>query len=992
MAQTTPPAQADDQSNDEITVTGSRVITNNLNSPTPITTVDVGQLAKTTPSDIADGLNKLPQIIGGRTPRTQGNGGTNNGGNVLSLRNFGPSRTLVLLDGHRVPSSNQDGTVNIDILPQMLVKRVDIVTGGASAVYGSDAVAGVVNFVLDKEFTGLSIRADAGISNYGDGEEWQFGGAWGTDLFDGRGHFEASGRYRKQALIPLDARPYAADGQAWLLAGNGSPGNPFVNVPYSRVFNSGQFGNVQCGSACGFNNYTFNTAGVLSPMIHGIPTGTANLESGGDGSYNKNGTFRSEIEMYDAFARLDYDVTDDVNVYVQATYGRAFNKSNWISWVVSPSANRPNTLFANNPFLAPATQVQLGANIVCGTPAAAGWRCLPAMPATSPQTNTTPPVPPTTPYFSAPSYIWQKIGGEDVRDTNRLYRTESDQQNINVEVGLTGSLGKLRWDLFYSHGESRLTVTNPNNTDNAKYLASLDAVIAPPGTTVNGRDVSGTIVCWVLTQPQYAGLYPGCVPTNITDPNGPSLGAYNYLRTPTSWTLTQRLDNIGGSIGGDIGFGLPAGNIRANVSFDLRWATYKMESAFRPTDFVDCTGLRMCLANGGAPVRWVQNTNNPVDANNNVYEVAGEVNIPLVKDFALAQELSVNLAGRYTKYSTFSAVKSWKAGVDWHVNPSIAFRGTASLDIRAPNLNDLYQPSGVSSTGFLDLLTNGNNSLRLITRGNPNLTPEKARTITLGVVLTPEFLPNFGVSFDYYRTRMTDAITQISYQSTAIQNICLASAPNYDSPFCSLAVRPITNPADPNYKNPNFNFPTEIRNSPLNAARQETEGFEIQVDYRFDTAQLISWLPGSMSMRHMLAYQPVNTTVNIPGAFPTWAVQPKLRQTTFVSYQNEAWGLSLQNQWLGSVRMATSDNALNGNSQNYVIPKLKPFNLLDATVNVRMHLLGGDGEAFLTVNNVLNARAPLYPSNSGIPNLFYPTLGFHDDMGRFFTFGVRAKF
>ena len=106
-------------------------------------------------------MNKLPSILGGRTPRNQGNGSTNNGGNTLSLRNFGPSRTLVLLDGHRVAPSNQDGTVNIDFLPQMLVKSVDIVTGGASAIYGSDAVAGVVNYVLDKDFTGLTVKADS---------------------------------------------------------------------------------------------------------------------------------------------------------------------------------------------------------------------------------------------------------------------------------------------------------------------------------------------------------------------------------------------------------------------------------------------------------------------------------------------------------------------------------------------------------------------------------------------------------------------------------------------------------------------------------------------------------------------------------------------------------------------------------------------------------------------------------------------------------------
>src|SRR6188768_4398106 len=154
-----------------ITVTGSRTITEVVKSPTPITSVDIAELAATTPSDTADALNKLPNIMGGRTPRTQGNGSTNNGGNVLALRNFGAARTLVLLDGHRVAPSNQDGTVNIDVLPQMLMKQVDIVTGGASAVYGSDAVAGVVNFVLDTDFKGLAVKADAGISKYGDGEE-----------------------------------------------------------------------------------------------------------------------------------------------------------------------------------------------------------------------------------------------------------------------------------------------------------------------------------------------------------------------------------------------------------------------------------------------------------------------------------------------------------------------------------------------------------------------------------------------------------------------------------------------------------------------------------------------------------------------------------------------------------------------------------------------------------------------------------------------------
>jgi iron complex outermembrane receptor protein len=974
------PAQGDSDEIAEIIVTGSRIITDNLRSPTPITSVDIEEIAKTTPSDIADALNKLPEILGGRTPRTQGNAGTNNGGNVLSLRNFGVSRTLVLLDGHRVPPSNQDGTVNVDILPQMLVSRVEIVTGGASAIYGSDAVAGVVNFVLDKDFTGFKFKTDAGISKYGDGEEGQIAAAWGTDLFGGRGHFETSARYRAQAMIPISDRPYGENGQAWLLAGSGTRENPFVNVPYARVFNSGMFGNVNCGTGCPYNNHTFNTPGVLSPMVHGIPSRTGNLESGGDGGYVKYGTFRSEIEMKDWFGRLSYDFTDDINGYVQATWAESGNQSNWINWVVSPSAGRPNTLFANNPFLSPLAQQQLGADITCGTPAADNRRCLPAMPAISPQTGSRPPAPPPTPFFSAPSYIWNRVGGEEVGNTDRLYRTEALQRNINAEVGLTGSLGNFDWDVFYSHGDSRLEVVNPNNTDNAKYLASLDAVIAPPGTMVNGVNVGGTIVCWVTTQTEFAGLYPGCVPTNIVDPNGPSISSYNYLKQRTSWDLRQKLDNVGASIGGGLwGIGLPAGEIQANVSADVRWATYEMESDFLPTDFVNCTGLRMCLANSFAPVRWVQNTNAPVDASNRVYEAALELNIPLLKDLPLVREVSTNLAGRYTKYSSFDAVESWKVGLNWLLNDAIRFRATSSVDIRAPTLNDLFQPAGVTSTGFLDQLTGGNNSLRLVSRGNPDLTPEKARTLTVGLVLTPSFIENFNLSVDYFRTRITDAITPISYATPAIQDLCLASAPSYNSPFCSLAIRPITDPSDPNYRNRDVNFPTEIRNAPLNAASQETHGYDLQVNYGWDMGS------GHVSLRHLLSYQPENETTNLPGTVPTRAIAPEVRQSTYLSYNQGNWDVSLQNQWLSSVKLAATD------SQIYADPRLPSYNVLDVTVSKRFELKGADSSVFLTVNNVANERAPLFPSGAGIPGLFYPTLGFYDDMGRYFTVGFRAN-
>ena len=216
--------------------------------------------------------------------------------------------------------------------------------------------------------------------------------------------------------------------------------------------------------------------------------------------------------MKDVFTRFSLDIGDNANWYVQGSWAQAENASDWIQWVVSPSPGRPNSLFANNPYVSAATQAQLGSNIACGTPAATGWLCLPATPPVSPQTGSTPPPPPNTPYFRAPSYIWNQVDGKPANGSpNRMYRTLGDQKQWNAETGVTGELGNFNWDVYYNHGNSELTVTNPNNTDNAKYLASLDAV-----------NDAGTIKCWVTTQPQFASLYPGCVPTNITNPAGPS--------------------------------------------------------------------------------------------------------------------------------------------------------------------------------------------------------------------------------------------------------------------------------------------------------------------------------------------------------------------------------------------------------------------------------------------------------------------------------------
>jgi outer membrane cobalamin receptor len=223
------PAGAQEGSVESVTVTGSRVISDIANSPTPITAVSTEQLLTTTPSTIADGLNKLPIFQNSGSSRNLSSGGGNSSGDFLNLRNFGQQRTLVLLDGMRLQPSNQAGSVDVSTLPQMLMSRVDVVTGGGSAVYGSDAITGVVNFILDKHFTGVKYEANAGISAYGDGARYKLNLAAGTDILGGRGHIEGAIGYINSDGVLQSARHIFANSFSSYNTGS-SAANPVTNT------------------------------------------------------------------------------------------------------------------------------------------------------------------------------------------------------------------------------------------------------------------------------------------------------------------------------------------------------------------------------------------------------------------------------------------------------------------------------------------------------------------------------------------------------------------------------------------------------------------------------------------------------------------------------------------------------------------------------------------------------------------------------------------
>lgn len=944
-------AQPADTNVEAVTVTGSRIISDITQSPTPLTVVTSDQLLANTPTNIPDALAKMPVFFGNRTQRNVQNGSSNGTGNVLNLRNFGSSRTLVLLDGHRVAPSNSDGTVDVDVLPQMLMSRVDVVTGGASAVYGSDAVAGVVNFVLDKKFSGIKYNIGTGISKYGDAAQYQAGLAYGTDIFGGRGHFEGALRYYHQDGVPNTARPYGYNQNTWALSGDGSAARPFTNTPYARETIRGLNGVITCGNACPANGMTFVGPGTIGPFNPGMPTGTAGLNSGGDGGYNQVTSFMASLRTAEAFGRLSYDLGDKTELYVQTTYSESGNQAFWSPVTLFTTTGRPNQIYVNNAYLPAAARTLLSTNNtqvwtsnVAGNPA-----YFDGNPA----------------YFNDPGYQFNHIGGLNARTVGATYRSNSIDRNLGVTAGLDGTLfTRFSWDVYYTHGESRQKEINPNNTNDAKLMAAMDAVAGP----------NGTVVCHVsLTI--YANLYPGCVPLNLFTPDGPSLDGFRYISQETHYIQTNILDDLGGSISGTV-FSLPAGDVNAALSAEMRWAQYDVQSNAVPTATVDCTGLRLCTP-GATPV-WTQNTAAAVSASNNVYEFALELGIPILKGLPLMQELTADVAGRYTNYSTSGEAETWKIGLDYHVDDNIRFRGTMSVDIRAPNLNDLYQPLLISSSGFNDLYTHTNSSVPLHTQGNSGLKPEVAHTYTVGVVLTPDFFPGFTMSVDYFKIALANAIQSTSYSSTAIQNICINSGGT--SPYCALAVRPL-----PFSNNSSANYPLYIISQSLNSANVRTEGLDFEIDYGFDMKDLFDWADGSINLRNLLTIQPYINTIGFPGAPTSWTPMPNGRMTTFLSYTLGDWGLNLQNNWLSGFDKRTAAG------QVYAVPRLNSFDTLDVTIDRKFDFAGGDADLYFSVQNIGNTQPPLYPTGSTNPGLYYPASSYESALGRYFTIGLRGN-
>ncbi|WP_179046162.1 TonB-dependent receptor plug domain-containing protein [Sphingobium lactosutens] len=908
---TSTPAPATEQpvSIADIVVTGSRIVRDGYDAPTPVSVITEQEIRRGAPVTVADYVNQLPALQASNSPRTAlaTTGGGLGGANLMNLRNLGFARTLVLLNGRRVTPSTVTNAVDVNTLPQGLVSRVDVVTGGASAAWGSDAVSGVVNFILDTKFKGLKGGIQGGISEVGDAESISGDLSWGTGFNDDRGHVVLSfnGAYQGDAWL-RDHDWY----KGYKILTPNPAGSPTRLVLPNATANLTGTGLIISGPLRG--TLFDESGGVASTAFPFGPVEIGLLQAGGtqnaDLSLN-NLQIAAPLKNLSLYGRVSYDFTDDLSGFVEASYGYSHSTNySGTFWRVD---SEPISI--NNAYLPSSVRDRM---------VAAGITS-----------------------FNL-SHMNQDIGIPQADNTRRLGR---------VLVGFSGSLGdNWKWDVSAQYGESRIRNAVNNNIIPSRVLAAINAI----------DDGAGNIIC---ADP--AARAAGCVPYNPFGSRELTAAQRNWMTFRSLAHVRMRQFVAGVNIQGDL-FDLPAGAVTLAAG-----AEFRRDSG----GVIDSDPI----ASQPAPIAYVSNLR-PYRGTINVKEGYAELAVPVLKDSALGKSLDLNGAVRYTDYSTSGGVTTWKIGGSYSPIDDIEFRVTRSRDIRAPNISDLF----LAGTSLVQFVTDPSDPIQAgrtvtvlqTTRGNTALDPEKALSLTAGVVLRPSFLPGFSASIDYYDVKISDAISVTSSQQ--IINFCAAGL----TTFCSALTRNASGVL------------TDVSVQPFNARTEQARGVDIEVGYRIPDLG-----GGSLDLRALANYvdkleivsvNPNGTTSIITRAgeagnnLGSFQGSPHWRGLMTATYAKEPWTVQLKGRFIGAAKMET-DFGPNDINRNHV-PSVF---YLDAFASWDMKVGSGKGQFFVAVDNVLDKAPPVVASQDPLNNQGAGTnLVIYDAIGRSYRAGFRFQF
>jgi outer membrane receptor protein involved in Fe transport len=705
------------QADNDIVVTGSRAITNGADAPTPVAVVSAAQLTAAQPGNIAESLTQLPVFTGSFKPSSAGSNHSASGGgaNLLALRGLSPSRTLVLLDGRRIVNTTINGTTDVNLVPQGLVSRVDVVTGGASAAYGSDAVAGVVNFVLDSKFDGLKINLQGGMSSRSDAGSMKGNLTFGTKFADDRAHLVFSADYYRQKGIDWDygSRDWANGG--WAVVPESATSSRLIVIPDERDV-LGSFGGTitacqPVGVACPLTKMQFNPDGTIRPFVQGTFVSGTNM-SGGDGTPRRTDLIPT-TDAKNIFSRFTYELGDSTSVFLEGNYGRVH--SNYLAaYNTNQLASAAFTIFNDNAYLSPDIKAQMAANGVT-------------------------------------SFTMFRVNRDF--QPNRYF---TDTTTKRVVGGVDGSFGgSWRYSGYAQYGESRAIYKINHNMIMDNVYNAADAVL-------NG---AGQIVCRSTRDATVAG--PGCVPINLLGEGNPSPEALNYVTGLSRVVVDTSQLVVAADVRGEL-FTIATSPVTVAFGGEYRREKGEVTEDAISSGTRNGTGIRgFPAAQQGLFGRYLYSINGlPLKGEFNVKEAFVEVNAPLVQDTPLFNQLSLNGAVRYADYSTAGGKTTWKLGGVWQPIEDIRFRATLSRDIRAPNIAELYTVSNqINGSTASDPQKGGARPIFIQRQtGNRNLDAETANSLNLGVVFKPRFLPGLTASVDYFDIAIDNVISQPTVQ------------------------------------------------------------------------------------------------------------------------------------------------------------------------------------------------------------------------------------
>jgi len=923
-------------SGQDIVVTASRLSRSGYTAPTPTTVIGQEFLEARAITNVGDAINRVPAFRAAVSPNAGGLG--NSGAFLADLRGLGPTRTLVLLDRARLPQTitpgltTSAGSTDLNVIPTVLIKNSDVVTGGASAAYGSDAVAGVINFQLDDRFVGIKGSAQYSETRYNDAKSKFATLAAGANFADGRGHFVAGFEYNDDGGTGAYNTRRGWGREAWNSAVIANrPAGTAANVlgPNGNYYGTGSSGGVILSagalqglafvrnSAGAVTTTTFNRglSNLTSSLDFFSPTALAANIAAGINNLNPQ-QLRPKQSRFNAISKLSFDFNDSLSLFVTPMYSSVRTEGIVIVRRDGAGAGPALNIARDNAYLAQAlTPAQLA--LVPATGLSVGY------------------------------------SGQDFGPSRRIIENEL----FRVHTGLKGSFGgSWKWDASYLYGQNISSVSIANTFNNANFRNAIDAVT-----------VDGQIVCR-----NAAARAAGCVPINILGSAVASDAARSYAMGTAIGRGKTQLNDFAANVQGEP-FSTWAGPVSVGVG-----AEYRKESVELTTDAVS-------RANG-----WLSGAGLTLPkVSQNVKEAYVEAIVPLAQDMAFARKIELNGAARITDYSTSGSVTTWKAGLTWEVIDGLMFRTTRSRDIRAPNLIELFTPQTQSlplPTDPRPNIARPTNNAGFVVGGNQDLTPEKSITQTVGVTYQPEFLRALRLSVDYYNIRIKDAITSTSTQN--VVNNCFVGGTYTGNSWCSLISFANNDPVAGQL--------TGVRGVTANVAEFKTKGLDFQATYNQSvaggnlTANLLATHVMSFeSSVDVSALFPngIDRAGQTGAQFGGAAGLPKWLFNVTLDYENSGFGVNANARWISKSKQNNGlfgpddpqyNPAASTSINNNDIPAVAYLDL-----GVR-YAFGAEKQftVYFNVDNVFDKDPPL-PANGS---------AYYDLMGRTYKGGVRFNF